>query len=74
LMKSSREKAPRPVFILIRNGMRVGRTAVTRLYVISPCVQAMMTMRSRKGSVVVRKSRSERSRYMAMTIILREEM
>jgi hypothetical protein len=61
LTKSSRESAPRPVFSFIKKGMREGMIAVTKLYACSPCVHAIGSTRSRKGSVDERKSRRERS-------------
>jgi hypothetical protein len=45
-------------------------TAVAKLYARSPCVHAIGSMRSRKGSVDERKSRRTKSLYIAMTMIL----
>jgi hypothetical protein len=70
MTKSWRESALRPVLSLSRNGMRNGMTAVAKLYACSPCVHAIGSMRSRKGSVDERKSRRAKSLYIAMTMIL----
>ena len=61
MTKSSRESAPRPVFSFIKKGMRDGMTAVAKPYACSPCVHAIGSTLSKKGSEDERKSRRDKS-------------